>query len=103
MSRAARYDGVNAFTKRDDGTFGDLTPAEIQQLKNFMDEYHTTPAPFDIVTGGRVFDAVEDEPARARLSAYAAAGATWCLENVWPQRDFDGVRASIQKGPPHLV
>lgn len=102
MSRAARFDGINAFTKRDDGTFADLTPDEIHQLKLFMDERRTAPAPFDIVTGGRVFDAVHDEQARAMLSAYAAAGATWCLENIWPQRDFDSVRASIQHGPPQL-
>lgn len=102
MSRAARFDGVNAFTKRDDGTFGDLTPTEIQQLKRFMDEHHTTATPFDIVTGGPVFAAMDDEQARATLRAYAAAGTTWCLENIWPHRDFDGVRASIQKGPPHL-
>jgi alkanesulfonate monooxygenase SsuD/methylene tetrahydromethanopterin reductase-like flavin-dependent oxidoreductase (luciferase family) len=102
MSRAAHLDGINAFTKRDDGTFGDLTPAEIQHLKRFMEEHRTTPTPFDIVTGGRVFDAVHDEQARALLRAHAAAGTTWCLENIWPQRDFDGVRASIQQGPPQL-
>jgi alkanesulfonate monooxygenase SsuD/methylene tetrahydromethanopterin reductase-like flavin-dependent oxidoreductase (luciferase family) len=102
MSRAARFDGVNAFTKRDDGTFGDLTPAEIQELKRFMDEHHTTPTPFDIVTGGHVFNAVNDEQARALLRAYAAAGTTWCLENIWPQRAVDDVRAAIQNGPPRL-
>ncbi len=102
MSRAARFDGVNAFTKRDDGTFGDLTPAEIQQLKRVMDEQHTMPTPFDIVTGGRVFAAVADEQARALLRAYAAAGTTWCLENVWPERAIDDVRAAIQNGPPSL-
>ena len=102
MARAARFDGVNAFTKRDDGTYGDLTPAEIQQLKRFMDEHHTAPTPFDIVTGGRVFDAIDDERARALLRAHTAAGTTWCLENIWPDREIDDVRAAIQKGPPRL-
>jgi alkanesulfonate monooxygenase SsuD/methylene tetrahydromethanopterin reductase-like flavin-dependent oxidoreductase (luciferase family) len=102
MSRAARFDGVNAYTQRDDGTFGDLTPAEIQQLKAFMDEHHTMPTPFDIVTGGRVFDALNNEHARAILRENAAAGATWCLENIWPHRDVGDVRAAIQNGPPHL-
>lgn len=102
MIRAARLDGINAFTKRDDGTAGDLTPAEICELKLFMDEHHTAPTPFDIVTGGRIFDAVRDAQAREALRAYAAAGTTWLLENIWPQRDFEGVRASIQHGPPQL-
>jgi alkanesulfonate monooxygenase SsuD/methylene tetrahydromethanopterin reductase-like flavin-dependent oxidoreductase (luciferase family) len=103
LVRAARFDGVTAFTKRDDGTSGDLTPAEIQQLKRFMDEHHTASTPFDIVTGAPVFEAVVDDPARALLSAYAAAGATWCLEYVGPQRAFDDVRAAIQNGPPSRV
>lgn len=102
MARAARFDGVNAFTKREDGTFGDLTPAAIQQLKRFMDEHHTASTPFDIVTGARVFEAVADDQAQALLQAYAAAGTTWCLENIWPQRAVDEVRAAIQNGPPHL-
>jgi alkanesulfonate monooxygenase SsuD/methylene tetrahydromethanopterin reductase-like flavin-dependent oxidoreductase (luciferase family) len=102
MSRAARFDGVNVFTKRADGTFGDLTPEEIHQVKLLMDEHHTTPAPFDVVTGGPVFAAVADEQARAMLRAYAAAGATWCLENIWPERDVDSIQVAIQKGPPRL-
>jgi alkanesulfonate monooxygenase SsuD/methylene tetrahydromethanopterin reductase-like flavin-dependent oxidoreductase (luciferase family) len=102
MARAARLDGINAFTKRDDGTFGDLTPDEIHQLKRFMDEHHTTATPFDIVTGGRVFDAIHNEQTRTTLKAYAAAGATWCLENIWPHREVVDVRAALQHGPPRL-
>ncbi len=102
MSRAARLDGINAFTKRDDGTFENLTPAEIQQLQRFIDEHRATPTPFDIVVTGRVFDAAHDEQARAKLSAYAAAGTTWFLESIWPQKDLEGVRAAIQQGPPQL-
>ena len=100
MSRAARFDGINAFVYHDDGTLADLTPDEIHQVKLFMEEHHTSPTPFDIVTGAPVSGAVDDEPARALLRAYAAAGATWCLENVWPDRDIDSLRASIRKGPP---
>jgi alkanesulfonate monooxygenase SsuD/methylene tetrahydromethanopterin reductase-like flavin-dependent oxidoreductase (luciferase family) len=102
MSRAARFDGVSAVTIHDEGAFADLTPAEVHQLKLFMNEHRTTPAPFDIVIGGRVFDAVHDEQARAMLRAYAAAGTTWCLESIWPQKDFDDLRASIRQGPPRL-
>jgi len=101
MSRAARFDGVNAVIKHDASSFADLTPAEIHQLKLFMDEHRTSLTPFDIVIAGPVFDAVHDEQAGAMLRAYATAGATWCLESIWPQRDVDGLRASIRQGPPH--
>ncbi|MDQ2902476.1 MAG: LLM class flavin-dependent oxidoreductase [Chloroflexota bacterium] len=102
MLRAAHGDGVNAFTFRSDGTAADLTPAEIRQLKTFMDQNRSVTSPFDIVTGAQVFDALHDEQAQAMLRAYAEAGATWCLEGIWPQRDFDSLRASIQQGPPRI-
>src|SRR5260221_14513654 len=34
-------------------------------------------------------------------TVYADAGASWCMENVWPQRDFDGLHTSIRQGPPY--
>jgi len=102
MSRAARFDGMNAVIKHDESSFADLTPTEIHQLKLYMDEHRTSPTPFDIVISGPVFDAVHDEQAGAMLRAYVTAGATWCLESIWPQRDFDSLRASIRQGPPHL-
>ena len=102
LSRAARLDGMNPIVKRDNGSFADLIPEEITQLKQYMDEHHTSPTPFDIVTGGKVFDAVHNDEEQAKLRALAAAGATWCLESIWPDRDLDRVREAISQGPPRL-
>jgi hypothetical protein len=102
MSRAARWDGVNPVTLADDGDLGGLSPAQIHDVKTFMDEHRTSSAPFDIVVSGPVFDAVSDEQAQATLRAYADAGATWCLANSGPEKDLDGLRTSIQQGPPRL-
>jgi alkanesulfonate monooxygenase SsuD/methylene tetrahydromethanopterin reductase-like flavin-dependent oxidoreductase (luciferase family) len=102
MLRAARWDGVNALTLQNDGTLAHLTPTEIHKLKAFMHEHHTDASPFDIVVGGDVFDAASNETARATLKAYIEAGATWCMESIWPQREIDDLRASIQQGPPHI-
>lgn len=102
LERAARFDGADPFAIHDDGTYASLTPAEIQQIKRFMDARHAEASPFDIATTGPVFDAVHDEQARAQLRAYEAAGATWCLQFIFPGPDVDGVRASIRQGPPSL-
>ncbi len=67
MQRAAHLDGVNAITRRADNSSAPLTPAEIEQLKRFMEEHHTASTPFDIVTTGPVFDAVQDEHARCSV------------------------------------
>lgn len=100
MRRAARWDGVSPIALQHDGTMADLTPAEVHLLKTFMNENRTDTSPFDIVIGGSVFKAVHDEQAQATLKAYADAGATWYIESIWPQHDFDSVRTSIQQGPP---
>ncbi len=102
MTRAARWDGVNPVTLADSGGLGQITPVQLQDLKVFMDEHRTSNAPFDIVVSGPVFDASSDEQAKATIRAYADAGATWCLASVWPEKDLDGLRASIQQGPPRL-
>jgi alkanesulfonate monooxygenase SsuD/methylene tetrahydromethanopterin reductase-like flavin-dependent oxidoreductase (luciferase family) len=102
MERAARFDGVNAFAKRDDGASANLTLAEIRDLKRYMDAHHTAPTPFDVVITGHVFDAVHDASARATLQAYAEAGVTWSLESIWPERDIADMRAAIAHGPPAL-
>jgi alkanesulfonate monooxygenase SsuD/methylene tetrahydromethanopterin reductase-like flavin-dependent oxidoreductase (luciferase family) len=100
MERAARFDGAVPFSIRN-GTYASLMPEDIHQLKLYMDEHHTD-SPIDIVARGPVFDAARDEPAHAMLQAYAEAGATWCLQNVWPWYDLNEVRASIRQGPPSL-
>lgn len=101
MERAARFDGVSPLSIHDDGNM-ELTPAEISQLKTWIQERRPTGSPFDIVIGGPVFDAVHDEQARATLRANAEAGATWSLQRLWFEDDVNRVHASIQQGPPSL-
>lgn len=102
MRRAAHWDGVSAIALQADGSFADLTPAEVYDLKIFMNANRTDASPFDIVVGASVFAAVHDEQAQATIKSYADAGATWCIENIWPQNDLDSLYTSIQKGPPRI-
>ncbi len=100
IERAARFDGVVPFPA--DGTYAKLTPEKIHQLKRLLDQQRTDSRPFDIIAGGPAFKAVHNQRVRARLQAYAEAGATWFMEFIWGVRDLKSVRTSIQQGPPSL-
>lgn len=102
MERAARWDGVLPFKLSASGSMEALTPADIKQFKQFLDERRNSDAPFDIIAGGPVFEAITDEAARAQLREIAEAGATWCIQNVWDENDLDGIRETIRQGPPSL-
>ena len=107
MSRAARWDGVFATIRRDDGNMAAISAESVEPLKQWMDEHRTSTsapgsAPFDIIVSGPAFAAEHDEQARATLKAYADAGATWCLKFIGLTDDIESLRASIQQGPPRL-
>lgn len=100
IERAARFDGVVPFPA--DGTYANLTPEKIRELKRLLDQQRTNSRPFDIIAGGPAFKAVHNQRARTQLQAYAEAGATWFMEFVWGVRNLKSVRTSIQQGPPSL-
>ncbi len=100
IERAARFDGMVPFPA--EGSYANLTPQKVHELKRLLDQQRTNSRPFDIVAGGPAFEAVHDQRARAQLQAYAEAGATWFMEFIWGVRDLESVRTSIQQGPPSL-
>jgi probable F420-dependent oxidoreductase len=93
--RGARWDGVYPA-----GTQGNLTLAELREMRAFIQSQRTSDAPFDVLAGG---DVPFDDPARAReiLAEYAEAGVTWWVEGVGDWRgDVDAMARFIRGGPP---
>ena len=96
MQRALNWDGVIPQKYK---SMARMTPAEIREMKLFIDERRTRTTPFDIVVGGVT-------PGRSRKKAvsivrpFAEAGATWWLESV--MTSMDALRARIKQGPPRL-
>lgn len=93
--RAARWDGIFP-----GGLDGNLTLAELREMRAFIQAERTSKTPFDVMTGGDVpFD--DPEAARAILAEYADAGVTWWNEGVGAWRgDIDAMAAFIRRGPP---
>lgn len=103
MRRAARWDGAVPFAIADDGSYTNLTPADIRQLSEFLGDHRDTRTPYDIVTYGPALSALHDEAARATIRENAAAGATWTIEFIEPDVDPNELLDTIQRGVPAHV
>ncbi len=103
MDRAAQWDGVLPTKIADDGSFSELTPADLRAVTAYIAERRQATTPFDIVMEG---ETPGDDPAGASalVQPLAEAGLTWWLENVWntPRTTggIDGMRRRIEQGPP---
>ncbi len=101
MQRALRWDGIIPARMNDDGTFAEMTPADVQAMQTLIDEQRPQGTPFDIVIEGNT-PGEDREKAAATVRPFAEAGVTWWLESVWSREGLDGMRTRIKQGPPRL-
>ncbi len=99
MQRVLRYDGLLAAKLPGDG---DMTPADIQAMKAFIDEHRTATTPFDIVWEGET-PAEDREQAISMVRSWAEVGVTWWMETRWGHTlRLEEVRTRIKAGPPRI-
>jgi hypothetical protein len=87
----------------------DLDPAELAEAVAYVRRHRDSEAAFDVVVSGGT------DPARegaARMADYAAAGATWWLEDIspwrfgadpeaqWSEQDTAAIERRVADGPP---
>ncbi len=92
MRRTLRYDGVLAQVD---------APEAVREIAAFVArERPPYPArrPFEIVVQGRTHAGSPDS--RARVAAFAEAGATWWIEADWEGATEASLRGRIAAGPP---
>lgn len=99
MLRAAKWDGANLFrAKTSDSPFvRGLTIEEFIELRGFVTTHRKgQPGPFELFVHPRLSAPIAEE--RDRLTAFAAAGATW--SQVWfPPDSVEAMRQRIAAGP----
>jgi Luciferase-like monooxygenase len=102
MQRVLRWDGLLPAKIGDDGSFADITPADIQAMRTFISEQRPQATPFDIVMEGRTPGA-DRAQAVATIRPFVEAGATWWNEAMWSAPNSpEDVRARIRQGPPRI-
>ena len=96
LRRAALWDGVFPIAKK-----GAIQPEDIRAMLNYIHQYRSIDAPFDVIVAGYTGDqdAVE---ATNMLKQYAEAGVTWWQEGFLGNDTLDNVRKRIQQGPPSV-
>lgn len=96
MQRALRWDGIIPQNYK---SMERLTPAEVRELKQFVDKHRLSSGPFDIVVGGTTPGANRKRAAKT-VGAFEEAGATWWLESAMTYPDK--LEKRIRQGPPRL-
>jgi len=104
MRRAARWDGMAPIT------WGrDLRPEELADAVAYVRRHRESGAAFDVVASGGTRPGGVDA---TRMAAYAAAGATWWLEDIspwrfgadpeaeWSNQDGMAIERRVGDGPP---
>jgi hypothetical protein len=105
LRRALRWDGILPIKIQEDGSFAQMTPADIQDLKALLEDHHLPSPPFDIVLEG---ETPGNDLSRTVeiVRPFAQAGVTWWLEDLWTthetQGGVEGMRGRIQQGPPRF-
>jgi alkanesulfonate monooxygenase SsuD/methylene tetrahydromethanopterin reductase-like flavin-dependent oxidoreductase (luciferase family) len=97
--RAARWDG--SFPLNAGGPFTP-PPAVLGEIREYILQHRTSPAPFDLVIMGST---PGDDPktARKKLATYANTGLTWWLETLFRWRNSaEAMRQRIRQGPPRF-
>lgn len=105
MARVLKYDGILPNTMTPEGNHRPLTPDDVREIRDFVQQNRTDPTPFDIVAEGTTPGDRPDEAA-AIVYGWAEAGATWWIEAMWSifdQPDIaDAVRRRVEQGPPRV-
>jgi alkanesulfonate monooxygenase SsuD/methylene tetrahydromethanopterin reductase-like flavin-dependent oxidoreductase (luciferase family) len=97
MNRALRYDGLLAYTTR-----GEVTPEDIREMREYVEENRETDGAFDIAWEGET-PGDDPEGAVRVVRPFAEAGITWWIESMWsPPNGPDDLRARIRQGPPSV-
>jgi alkanesulfonate monooxygenase SsuD/methylene tetrahydromethanopterin reductase-like flavin-dependent oxidoreductase (luciferase family) len=105
MRRALRWDGVMPVKMNTDGSMEEMTPAEVGEMRRFIDGQRGAGTPYEVVIEAEAPG--DASQAGATLRDYAEAGVTWWLEPVWKlfyafPGEIEPLRERIRQGPPGL-
>jgi hypothetical protein len=97
MQRALKCDGVIVEKTKPDGQPDEVTPADVAEVKAFVEGQRGQNAPFDIVVVSVTAD-LERSQVQEKLLAMQEAGATWWVEGLWEGPE-EKVAQRIKGGP----
>lgn len=100
MQRILKADGLLPMKMNAEGKFEDVQPADLREMKAFIDANRVLTTPFDYVIEGKTAGLSKQEAAD-KLCPWAEAGMTWWIESAWGI-EADELRGIIHQGPPRV-
>jgi len=98
MRRVMRCDGLLPTCIGPDGQSRAALPADLAEMKAYVDANRTLTTPFDYVVEGKTVDLSPAE-AEDKLGQWVEAGATWWIETLYDLPE-DKRLARLRQGPP---
>ena len=100
MERVLKCDGVIVEKRSKDNKPEDVTPADILEIKSFVDANRPMSTPFDIVLNGSTAGLKQNQ-LQDKFHQLNDAGVTWWIEGLWESTE-EKATERIQQGPPSL-
>ncbi|HEY3476986.1 MAG TPA: LLM class flavin-dependent oxidoreductase [Anaerolineales bacterium] len=100
MRRVLKCDGILVEKMTPDGKGEEATPADIREIKAYVEDNRTLTTPFDIVGGGKTAG-LDRAQLRDKLLPRQEAGLTWWIEDMIGQTEQQ-LSQTIRQGPPRL-
>ena len=100
MRRTLKCDGVIIEKINPEGKPEAVTPADIREVKAYVEANRTLTTPFDLVVVGNTVS-LDPDQRRAMLRSWRAAGTTWWIEGLWEDPEAT-VAEHVRQGPPPL-
>jgi len=100
MARILKCDGLLPEKRGPEGQVEDVTPADIIEIKAYLDANRSLTTPFDIIMSGKTSD-LDSSQLHDKLLSLREAGATWWIEGLWSDPE-EVVTERIRRGPPDL-
>jgi hypothetical protein len=101
MRRLLKCDGLLPQKMSATGEWETITPADLQQMKAYIDQNRTLTTPFDYVVEGKTDD-LEPSQAVDKISQWAEAGATWWVESMW-ETTQEQAEERLGQGTPNII
>ena len=98
MQRILKADGLLPMKMNAEKQYEQVTPADLREMKAYIDANRTLSTPFDYVIEGKTAG-MSAQQIRDTLGPWAEAGATWWIDGLWEMSE-EQVLEHILKGPP---
>lgn len=98
MERVLKCDGLLPQKMNSAGQFEEVTPADVREMKAYVEANRTLTTPFDIVIEGKT-GGMDRAQLQDKLCPWQEAGTTWWVESMWGEPE-DKLVERIKQGPP---